>query len=291
MMYTQGCVARKTVFFFLLCWLVPLRLLADEANADGVMPECQVESDYLEQVGGLGHYLDRPESFSCFQTLDDSLPARTLIVDVRSSDAFRGARIPGSINLSANQLLKTQALKSRDVLVVDQGFARSRMAEFCAKAEAEGFDRLKILVGGTAAWSAADREMQGSPEEIHRLSEIEFTEFFVEAARQRVSVLVAEDQAESLQRTLGKQLSIQELASSEEDVEQQLISLLSSSQHDEIFPLVYVGSHPSVKAFARQNRSLFVLDQSMTELQRARHRLLAAASQRKAIPERYKCGG
>lgn len=290
-MFTHGCVARKTVSFFLLCWLLPLRLLADEVSTSAVVPECQAEADYLEQVGGLGFNLDRPESFDCFQTIDDIPLDQPLIVDVRSSDAFRGARIPGSINLSENQLLKTQALKSRDLLVVDQGFSRSRMAEFCAKAEAEGFDRLKILVGGAAAWNAAGRDMQGAPEEIHRLSEIEPTEFFVEAARQRVSILVEDGQAEGLQRALGNQLSIKELGSAEEDIERQLISLLSSSQHDEIFPLAYVGSNPTVKAFARQNRSLFVLDQSVAELQRARHRLLASASQRKAIPERYKCGG
>lgn len=290
-MYTHGCVARKTVSFFLLCWLLPLRLLADEVSTSAVVPECQIEYDYLEQLGGLSHYPDRPESFSCFQTLDDLISDQTLIVDVRSLDAFRGARIPGSINLSENQLLKTQALKSRDVLVVDQGFSRTRMAEFCARAEAEGFGRLKILVGGTAAWNAAGREIHGSPEEIHRLPEIDSTEFFVEAARQRVSILVEEGQAKGLQRALGNQLSIKELGSAEDDIERQLISLLSSSQHDEIFPLVYVGSRPAVKAFARQNRSLFVLDQSVAELQRARHRLLASASQRKAIPERYKCGG
>lgn len=270
--------------------MMPLSSLATEAENTSVVPECKIEADYLEQASLQGGRSDTPESFSCFRTIDDVAPGQSLIVDIRSPEAYRQARIPGSINLSPNKLLNTSALQSRDLLVVDQGFSRSQMAELCAKAEANGFERLNILVGGLAAWSAAGRELQGAPESMARLPDIGPSEFFAEAARQRVTVLVDESQAEALRELLGSDVKMLGL-SSENAMDQQLVRLFSSGQYDEIFPVVYLGSNSSVTAFARQHRSLFVLDQSPEELRKQRHQLMASATQRKAIPERYRCGG
>lgn len=290
-MYAHGCVAKKTVYSLLFFWMMPLSSIATEAESDSVVPECRIEADYLEQVSLQGSSPDHVESFSCFRTIDEVTPEQSLIVDIRTPDAYRQARIPGSINLSSNKLLNTGALQSRDLLVVDQGFSRSRMAEFCAKAEVNGFERLTVLVGGTAAWSAAGLEMQGAPDAIARLYDIEPSEFFAEVSRQRVTVLVDESQTESLQQLIGSEVKVLGLPDSGDAIEQQLVSLFSSGQYDEIFPMVYVGSDPAVTGFARKHRSLFVLDQTPDELRAKRHQLLASATQRKGIPERYRCGG
>lgn len=257
---------------------------------DAVVPECKVEADYLDQAAATARPRDKNESFSCFRAVDEIPPDHFLIVDVRPSDLYRKAHIPGSVNLSPDQLMNTAALQKRRVLVVDQGFSRTRMAELCARAGDHHFDNLTVLAGGVAAWSAAGARMQGDPGAIARLPEIEADAFFTELARQRVSILVDEDEAEAMLSVIGDDAALHRL-SSDAPLESQLARLFTSGGYDAFFPLVYIGSRPDVKAFARKHRSIHVLELSPQELRTNHSQLLASASQRSRIPARYRCGG
>ncbi|MBL1271161.1 MAG: rhodanese-like domain-containing protein [Oceanospirillales bacterium] len=285
-MYTFGRVFFGSLLILSFC-LTPLSH-ADEARKDSF--QCKAEESYLEFLSGLGDAYSPDESFSCFQSIEEADYEHSLIVDIRSASTFQKVRIPNSINLTKLELLSTQGIQSRPILVVDKGFSRTALAQMCAKAEAEGFKTFKVLLGGVAAWHASGRELEGLPEHFSDLHSIEPNEFLIELKQNRLSVLATDAYSEYLKAIAPPELVISKL-DGERMLDRQLLSHVQRVGSGEQFPVVLLGANSSVVKSSPVLRSVFTLDISARNLAAVYQGHLEIAEKRKAIPDRFRCRG
>jgi hydroxyacylglutathione hydrolase len=92
----------------------------------------------------------------------ESLPAQSLIIDVREPEEFAAGHVPGAINLPQSEIASRldELPRDQDVLVICQGGNRScRAAQFLAQS---GFQRLFNVVDGTAGWISSGRAIEQS---------------------------------------------------------------------------------------------------------------------------------
>lgn len=285
-MYTAGRVVVRSLLTLYFC--LPSLGYADEDTRHSF--ECKAEESYLEFLKGFESPSSQKESFSCFQSLEEANLESALIIDIRPSREFQQVHIPHSINLSSTKLFNTTALRSRPVLIVDQGFHRTEMARLCAKAKTEGFDNFRILLGGVAAWHAAGNELQGLPEHFSDLHNIGPREFLQELKQNRVSILSTDTYSSYLEEIAFPELIVSRL-NPELAFERQLISHFQRLGSDQLFPTVLLGAGEMAEGAPAALRSVFVLNSPAHQLAAAYQSHLAVAGKRQAVPERYKCGG
>lgn len=285
-MFTFGRVVLRSLLALSFC--LPSFGHADEDTGHAF--ECKAEESYLESSNEFNNPSSQKESFSCFQLLADVDPEHVLVVDVRSADKFQKVRIPQSINLTRSELLATGALQSRSLLIVDQGFSRTALARMCAKAEAEGFRNFRVLLGGLAAWRASGKQLEGLPEHVADLNSIEPREFLAELKQNRLSILATETYSEPLEAISSPEVIVSKL-DPELPLDRQLISHFQRVGLGTQFPVVLLGADEMVQESATFFRSVFSLKGSARQLSSVYQVHLAVVRKRRAIPERYKCGG
>ena len=94
------------------------------------------------------------------------------LVDVRDQRAFQQCRIPGSINVPLYALKTKKFLVSTFVVLTNEGFPCTRLAEQCRQLRASGY-MVWILEGGLNAWSEAGAPLEGeqpAQNDLNRLS-------------------------------------------------------------------------------------------------------------------------
>lgn len=252
--------------------------------------ECQAEESYLEFLSGVEPTSPAKESFSCFRSVEDAGVEDALLIDIRSAKEFQQIRIPQSVNLTPSYLLGTKALKSRPMLIVDKGFNSTDLARLCARAQAEGFADFRILRGGIAAWHAAGKQLKGLPAHFADLHKIEPREFFRELNQSRLSVLSTDTYSEYLEAMSPAAVTVTTLGPGA-GLEHQLISHLKRTGSNQGFPTVLLGANEIAEGPVPTLRSVFILDSSPYQLERAYRSHLAVSDKREAVPERFKCGG
>ena len=85
---------------------------------------------------------------------------RIFLVDVRSRKAFETLKIPGSLNIPRYAVKTRPFLKSRPIVLVNEGFAGSLLEQECRKLNQKGF-KAYILNGGLNAWSYKNGPLEG----------------------------------------------------------------------------------------------------------------------------------
>ncbi|WP_144686537.1 rhodanese-like domain-containing protein [Desulfobotulus alkaliphilus] len=94
------------------------------------------------------------------------------LVDVRPEEAFARYHIPGSLNMDFHEIRVRSFLKTKPLVLINEGFALGRLAESCEDLNKEGF-QASILAGGLVAWKGIGGPLAGDPfamEEMHRVS-------------------------------------------------------------------------------------------------------------------------
>ncbi|WP_342631028.1 rhodanese-like domain-containing protein [Marinobacter alkaliphilus] len=285
-MNTSGRVVLRHIFALFL----GLMSLSQVVEAREEPFQCKAEADYFESISGFESANSPDESFSCFQSIEDADHERSLIVDVRPSQQFQKARIPRSINLTELELFTAQALRARPILVVDKGFSRTALAQMCAKAKAEGFTRFKILLGGVAAWHASGKPLEGLPEYFPELSSIGPNEFLIELRQNRASVLATDVHIDYLGEISPPDLLISKF-DPEGVLDRQLLSHLRRTGTGERYPVVLILGDGLPAKSSPSLQSVFSLRSSVQELASAYQKHLAVSEKRKAVPNRFSCGG
>jgi rhodanese-related sulfurtransferase len=84
------------------------------------------------------------------------------LIDVRPPEAFEQYRIPGSIIIAPHAIRIRHFLKSKPIVLVNEGFALSQLGETCQSLNQAGF-RATILAGGLAAWREKGGRLAGDP--------------------------------------------------------------------------------------------------------------------------------
>ncbi len=101
------------------------------------------------------------------------------LVDVRDQGAFQQCRIPGSINVPLHALRTKKFLASRFVVLVNEGFLYTQLAERCRELRAAGF-MVWVLEGGLVAWREAGGALEGDEVAQRHLSRISARDLFEE---------------------------------------------------------------------------------------------------------------
>ena len=107
-----------------------------------------------------------------------------MLVDVRDPGDFESFRIPGSVNIPIYALKTKNFLKSKKVILVNEGWGYNRLQQECFSLLSNGFKDVKILNGGLNSWKASGETIQGdvfaqrnldrmSPEVFHEEKQIE----------------------------------------------------------------------------------------------------------------------
>jgi rhodanese-related sulfurtransferase len=103
-----------------------------------------------------------------------------VIVDVREMDDFRRFKIPGSINIPAFALSKKPFLKSKTLVLVNEGFNYSKLEQACQRLRKSGFHNVSILIGGLSHWREKGLPIEGDVFAQKSLNKIPPREFFAE---------------------------------------------------------------------------------------------------------------
>lgn len=91
------------------------------------------------------------------------------LIDVRPYEDFQHFRIPGSIHIPLHAIRTKPFLKSKPIVLVNEGFAISHLADACVALNRQGF-QASILPGGLLAWRARGGPMVGDPFAMDRMA-------------------------------------------------------------------------------------------------------------------------
>lgn len=126
---------------------------------------------------------------------------KPVLVDVRRKTAFDAFRIPDSINIPLAAIKSKSFLKEKSLILLDEGWTFSVLAQECEDLRAQGFD-VRVLFGGLHTWQEAGYHLQGDFWAQQALSEIPPRAFFLERHYQNWIIIdmseTAHTQAECL---------------------------------------------------------------------------------------------
>jgi rhodanese-related sulfurtransferase len=83
-------------------------------------------------------------------------------IDLRSASAWQAARVQGSLHLRSGELLRSQSLKKRPLVLIGENLAETTVLTVAAQLRARGFFDVRVLSGGVAAWAAAGGMLDGA---------------------------------------------------------------------------------------------------------------------------------
>ena len=92
----------------------------------------------------------------------DAVAKGTILVDVRAPQDFEAVRIPGSLNIPLFAVKHKRFLRSREFVLLNEGYACRQLAQTAEALNKSGF-RARILHGGLNAWRNAGGALTGLP--------------------------------------------------------------------------------------------------------------------------------
>ena len=121
----------------------------------------------------------------------NKLPAadKILFVDIRDAEHYASYHIPQAINIPASELASKQYLKNKPLLLIDQGFAVSKVTALFQQLTEAGFSDVKVLAGGLPAWRHANQALAGDLSAQQRVNRITPQQFYLERDYSDVLVL------------------------------------------------------------------------------------------------------
>jgi rhodanese-related sulfurtransferase len=102
-----------------------------------------------------------------------------LLIDIRSREDFEKVRIPGSLNIPLYAVKTKNFLKSKQLVLVEEGFRYGRLVEECGRLREAGF-KVFILNGGLNYWNRKKLPMEGDLFALGAFNKISPSSFFQE---------------------------------------------------------------------------------------------------------------
>lgn len=106
---------------------------------------------------------------------------RTALVDVRAAADYDAAHIDGALNLALGQIRTKSFLRDKELILVGSGKAEGELYEACAALKAQGFDKVRVLQGGMAAWRGQGAPLIGQAERIDAVPRLSPAELWLES--------------------------------------------------------------------------------------------------------------
>jgi rhodanese-related sulfurtransferase len=98
------------------------------------------------------------------------------LIDLRDGKAFQRYHIPGSLNMPAHTLKTKTFLKSRNLILVNEGHKYKMLETLCLNLREAGFSKVSILAGGLNQWQKQVAPLQSDL--LAHLDEITPAQFF-----------------------------------------------------------------------------------------------------------------
>lgn len=112
------------------------------------------------------------EQMRALQKSDD-----LVLVDLRRPDRFAEAHLPRSLNLPSFVLKHRTDLKTRKLVLIDEGFSPASLAEEMHNLRENGFAEIYVLEGGVGSWIRMGRPVEGTASSALAASRITPAEF------------------------------------------------------------------------------------------------------------------
>jgi len=100
------------------------------------------------------------------------------LIDLRDAQAFQAYRISGSLNIPAHTLKTKNFLKSRQLILVNEGYNDNRLEMLCLNLREAGFSKVSIMAGGLNQWQKHIAPLQGDLLAQRNLNQITPAQFF-----------------------------------------------------------------------------------------------------------------
>ncbi|RKZ82282.1 MAG: hypothetical protein DRR19_20955 [Candidatus Parabeggiatoa sp. nov. 1] len=136
----------------------------------------------LQTSGQLFKRGTRKRQTDCYisaQAAGKQFAAKTaFLIDLRARQAFQRYRIPGSLNMPAHTLKTKTFLKSRNLILVNEGHNHKTLETLCLNLREAGFSNVSVLHGGLNQWRKQVAPLQGDLLAQRNLDEITPAQFF-----------------------------------------------------------------------------------------------------------------
>lgn len=84
-----------------------------------------------------------------------------IIIDPRDLNRFTNAYVPGSVNMTFQDLIQRPHWKSKSIYIIDEGSAQTHVLTSLIRLRKAGFENLYWVQGGLRAWQAAGGDLVG----------------------------------------------------------------------------------------------------------------------------------
>lgn len=151
------------------------------------------------------------------------------LIDVRPARHFEQYRIPGAINIPLHAIKTKAFLKTKPIVLVNEGFCLRQPAQTCQTLNQNGY-RATILAGGLPAWQEKGGRLVGDPFAMQRMHQVTPQQFIQEAGHGHH--LIVDASARSQSQTAAFKTAVElDLGSSTAAVKQ-LKQLLQNKRND-----------------------------------------------------------
>lgn len=162
-------IQKKTIIPFLLLILLGLTTGID-ISATSIPPEdMAVRPKKLNSAFAL-------KLESVLQKIKEK---QNIIIDIRQNKEFDKFRIPGSLNIPLFAIKTKHFLKSKSLILVNEGYGYGQLEQACEDLAKSGFS-VRYLYGGLAAWKEKGNQLDGDVFAQRDLNKISPLNFFAE---------------------------------------------------------------------------------------------------------------
>ena len=195
-----------------------------------------------------GYVVSRDHCYSARQWLERRNETGETIIDLRSPQRFAAVHLKGSLNLSAFALVHDLSRRGQRLILIDEGFAPSALAQFAGRLRAAGFVDVSLVSDGVVAWIRAGGSVDGAESSSVKAAQITPAEFARAQTTDPWEIITAHEfQA---QRRIAS--SFQRVAVVATD-EREYASVEAGLGHDESTPIFFLsGGMEALSRFKAQ---------------------------------------
>ena len=123
-------------------------------------------------------------------TLQKYKQDKIFIVDTRPKNDFNNIRIPGSLNFSIHEIKTKPFLKTKPIVLANNGFSTSLLKQECQRLNQMGFNA-SVLTGGLNAWKYRQGPLEGDLSAARSFKNVSPEEFQMENINQNIVIIDA----------------------------------------------------------------------------------------------------
>lgn len=222
-------ISSNFIKFFIFCLL----LTSKYSLATDVFNKCAASPEYLADLVNYKNAIKLDQDFSCltdFPSIQQKI-SHYQPLDIRPGDLVNNDSTIWKLDI--NQLKHKDYLQHKKLLLLGDDFSRVKAANDCYNLKKQGFDQVKILVGGFNIWESYNNKQR----QTKTFQSVTARDFIHEFFNGTVTVAVSDKNTATKLSALGIDNYLVETHS----LSQKLSDLIINKTMNGYFPLVYIG--------------------------------------------------